>query len=235
MKTEIDDIRIFLDTTRKTGLHPELGWKRLPMQEEEVARILETTGIDYVISDYQCPYFPIYRYDDLEAVNKVAEIVDTLHDQERLLLKAWCDRHEATATDLGEIGSAALQISKIEYLPGVKDSKALGRYLAMETDLGKRIQAIVEEKTGVTENCFDYDKLGKSYQDICDGYYVYSLDSEKEIQGYVISDSEVDRSLYSTQELKKLEIGSPKNPMLECMARTAGRYPFASSGRKIER
>lgn len=46
MKTEMDDIRIFLDTTQKTGLHPELGWKRLPMQEEEVARILETTGIE---------------------------------------------------------------------------------------------------------------------------------------------------------------------------------------------
>lgn len=221
-----DAIKIFLDTTRSKGLHPDLGWKTLPIKKEELDRILEATGIDYVISGYDCPYFKISKYDDLKVLNKVAEIIGTLEDQEKLLLKAWCDRHESGMPDLGEIGNAALQIGQIEYLPGVKNSKDLGRYLAGEAGLTSRVKSLVKDTVGISRDCLDYEDIGEAYEVTNGGYYIYGLDEKQGIQGYVANDRDIDEFRYSKWELAEMEIkDAQRDPIHECMNRTAQKRP----------
>lgn len=116
------DIEVYI-----TGDKKEIGWVKLPVSKQELGRICfestgEINGKDYTLVDYNCPYFEISIYDDLEILNKVADIVERLNPIEKEQLLNWCEKYQAGMTDLVEVGNAALQIreGKQEYLDGME-------------------------------------------------------------------------------------------------------------------
>ena len=122
------DIEVYI-----TGDKKEIGWVKLPVSKQELGRICfestgEINGKDYTLVDYNCPYFEISIYDDLEILNKVADIVERLNPIEKEQLLNWCEKYQAGMTDLVEVGNAALQIreGKQEYLDGINSEEALG-------------------------------------------------------------------------------------------------------------
>ena len=100
------DIEVYI-----TGDKKEIGWVKLPVSKQELGRICfestgEINGKDYTLVDYNCPYFEISIYDDLEILNKVADIVERLNPIEKEQLLNWCEKYQAGMTDLVEVGNA---------------------------------------------------------------------------------------------------------------------------------
>lgn len=89
------DIEVYI-----TGEKKEIGWVKLPVSKQELGRICfestgEINGKDYTLVDYNCPYFEISIYDDLEILNKVADIVERLNPIEKEQLLNWCEKYQA--------------------------------------------------------------------------------------------------------------------------------------------
>ena len=69
------------------------------MKREQMEAKLERltgsrAGTDYTISSYVCPYFEISEYENIELLNTVADLIEKLPQEEKLLLKGWCNVHE---------------------------------------------------------------------------------------------------------------------------------------------
>lgn len=118
-------IEVYLESRRA-----DVGWVRLPMKREQMEAELERltgsrAGTDYTIFSYRCPYFEISEYENIELLNTVADLIEKLPQEEKLLLKGWCNVHEQGVPDLAEIGSAALQIGegKLEYRNGLVETE----------------------------------------------------------------------------------------------------------------
>ena len=91
----------------------------LPVSKEVLEDTLEqltgkSDGTEYVLLDGECPYFEISRHDELPLLNKISEISCRLTNDQRILLKNWCEHWEKDfCTDLTEITNAALQMNKV--------------------------------------------------------------------------------------------------------------------------
>lgn len=68
-------------------------WLTLPATEEEIDEAMKEIGIDdhyeeFFISDYECDYYEIGEYENLETLNEIAEQVENLDDYDAEIVKA---------------------------------------------------------------------------------------------------------------------------------------------------
>lgn len=221
-------IEVYLESRRA-----DVGWVRLPMKREQMEAELERLtgsrmGTDYTISSYVCPYFEISEYENIELLNTVADLIEKLPQEEKLLLKGWCNVHEQGVPDLAEIGSAALQISegKLEYRNGLVETEDLGVCIAEERGYIDEVRKITESKLGTDTDYIDYEAIGRDFETNNSREYYYK-DFDGNLAGYIMSDENINEFLYTQEEFLNHEWEVNKeqaeSPLQKCMKRTAGR------------
>lgn len=238
-----DDWKIKVSIQHSTKINaPSREMIELPEEDAYLRNMLqEITGEKdkdaYIINDYQCPFFEISKYENLLDLNKLAAIIEHLDDKEKLLLKGWCDVHQAGMADLTEIGNAALQINEVDYEEGIVDEEQLGIYIAEKTGIMQAVRKLKKEKD-MDGDYIDYERLGNDFNiNNATGYYVKGIDGQ--IQGYMIDDSAINEFELSKEEL----FASVRNtneikesPMQQCMKQTAEKSAgFLRSGKEYER
>lgn len=75
-------------------------WVELPATEEELQAAFEAIGVsdepdengnyyeEFFITDYECAFYRIGEYDNLEELNEIAETLEALEDYEKDIVKA---------------------------------------------------------------------------------------------------------------------------------------------------
>lgn len=248
------DIEVYI-----TGEKKEIGWVKLPVSKQELGRIcFETTGEingkDYTLVDYNCPYFEISIYDDLEILNKVADIVERLNPIEKEQLLNWCEKYQAGMTDLVEVGNAALQIrdGKQEYLDGINNEEALGKYLLEQIGLKEVFENVknkVKENLKLDAPYLDYANIGRDYDINNESGYFIKSPTGRRTKGYV-NKNEINEFEYNREEFLHLDLDQvmgervpfrqkidelEEQAMKQCMERTMEQRPKRIQGLEKER
>ena len=69
-------------------------WVELPVSQEELKEVFERIGIDgkeyeeYFITDYECDFYQIGEYENLDTLNEIAERIEELDEEESKVVKA---------------------------------------------------------------------------------------------------------------------------------------------------
>lgn len=187
------EIRVFMEPDEFSEQKGVLGhWVELPIDKQTLEWGLiswtgKSWGTEYVISDYENPYYPIHPLDDIWITNKVAELIEYLDKQGKAHLKKWCEKYETEYPDATEVANAAIQIYAI-----LKNTKGLSfenidsrvfpekyknrEILAMRTELliKKELGTLTEEEKEEYEEVLRQNKekikLGFRAKRTCMGY-----------------------------------------------------------------
>lgn len=68
-------------------------WVQLPISDEELQEVFKRIGIDgkeyeeYFITDYECDFYEIGEYESLDTLNKIAETLDNLDEEQEQVVK----------------------------------------------------------------------------------------------------------------------------------------------------
>lgn len=68
-------------------------WVELPVSKEELQKVFEHIGIneeyeEYFITDYECDFYEIGEYENLDTLNEIAERIEELDEEESKVAKA---------------------------------------------------------------------------------------------------------------------------------------------------
>lgn len=184
----------------------------LPVSKEVLEDTLEqltgkSDGTEYVLLDGECPYFEISRHDELPLLNKISEISCRLTNDQRILLKNWCEHWEKDfCTDLTEITNAALQMNKVLYVDGVKSFDELGKAIVVTTNLLPDLEqkGLLPKIEKNISNYINFEVIGRDYELIGEGTNYPMMIGEK-VLGYVLDDSEVNPQKFTKEELIEMD------------------------------
>ena len=184
----------------------------LPVSKEVLEDTLEqltgkSDGTEYVLLDGECPYFEISRHDELPLLNKISEISCRLTNDQRILLKNWCEHWEKDfCTDLTEITNAALQMNKVLYVDGVKSFDELGKAIVVTTNLLPDLEqkGLLPKIEKNISNYINFEAIGRDYELIGEGTNYPMMIGEK-VLGYVLDDSEVNQQKFTKEELIEMD------------------------------
>ena len=184
----------------------------LPVSKEVLEDTLEqltgkSDGTEYVLLDGECPYFEISRHDELPLLNKISEISCRLTNDQRILLKNWCEHWEKDfCTVLTEITNAALQMNKVLYVDGVKSFDELGKAIVVTTNLLPDLEqkGLLPKIEKNISNYINFEAIGRDYELIGEGTNYPMMIGEK-VLGYVLDDSEVNPQKFTKEELIEMD------------------------------
>lgn len=95
-------------------------WVQLPISNEELQKVFERIGIneeyeEYFITDYECDFYEIGEYENIDTLNEIAEKIDNLDEEQEQVVKVLMSEcgydlddaieKEAFGRDLGIEGS----------------------------------------------------------------------------------------------------------------------------------
>lgn len=68
-------------------------WVELPVSKEELQKVFERIGIneeyeEYFITDYECDFYKIGEYENIDTLNEIAERIEELDEEEASIVKA---------------------------------------------------------------------------------------------------------------------------------------------------
>lgn len=68
-------------------------WLELPATDEEIKKAFDEIGIneryeEFFITDYECEFYQIGEYENIETLNEIAEALDELDEDEKIIVKA---------------------------------------------------------------------------------------------------------------------------------------------------
>ena len=184
----------------------------LPVSQAVIEETLEQLtgkkdGTEYVLLEGECPYFEITRHDELPLLNKISEISCRLTNDERVLLKNWCDHWEKDfCTDLTEISNAALQMNKVLYVEGIQSFEELGKAIVVTTNLFPELEqnGVLPKIEKNISNYIDFEAIGRDYDLLGEGTNYPMMIGEK-VLGYVLDDSEVDPQKFTKEQLMETD------------------------------
>ena len=88
-------IKIFLTNLGKYNEGELVGeWVELPISNEELQEVFKRIGIDgkeyeeYFITDYECDFYEVGEYENLDTLNDIAEKLEELDEEESNIAKA---------------------------------------------------------------------------------------------------------------------------------------------------
>ena len=88
-------MKIYLTNLGKYNEGQLVGeWVELPVSQEELKEVFERIGIDgkeyeeYFITDYECDFYQIGEYENLDTLNEIAERIEELDEEESKVVKA---------------------------------------------------------------------------------------------------------------------------------------------------
>lgn len=118
-KSMSKEIRVYMEPDECSEYKDTPGhWVELPIDEHTLELELiswtgSSWGTEYIISDYENPYYPIHPSDDIWIDNKAAELIEYLDEQGKAHLKKWCEKYEMEYPDATEVVNAVIQIYAI--------------------------------------------------------------------------------------------------------------------------
>lgn len=67
-------------------------WVQLPISNEELQEVFERIGIneeyeEYFITDYECDFYEIGEYENIDTLNEIAEKIDNLDEEQEQVVK----------------------------------------------------------------------------------------------------------------------------------------------------
>ena len=68
-------------------------WVELPVSKEELQKVFERIGIneeyeEYFITDYECDFYEVGEYENIDTLNDIAERIEELDEEESKIVKA---------------------------------------------------------------------------------------------------------------------------------------------------
>lgn len=68
-------------------------WVELPVSQEELQEVFKRIGIneeyeEYFITDYECNFYEVGEYENIDTLNEIAERLDELNETESKIVKA---------------------------------------------------------------------------------------------------------------------------------------------------
>lgn len=68
-------------------------WVELPVSQEELQEVFKRIGIneeyeEYFITDYECDFYEVGEYENIDTLNEIAERLDELDESESKIVKA---------------------------------------------------------------------------------------------------------------------------------------------------
>ena len=87
-------MKIYLTNLGKYNEGELIGeWVRLPISQEELQEVFERIGIneeyeEYFITDYECDFYEVGEYENLDTLNEIAERIEELDEEESKVVKA---------------------------------------------------------------------------------------------------------------------------------------------------
>lgn len=169
-------MKIFLTNLGKYNEGELIGeWVELPVSQEELQKVFERIGIneeyeEYFITDYECDFYEVGEYENLDTLNEIAERIEELDEKESKVVKALMSELGYTLdeaidkvnsgdyriySDCDNMTDIAYQVvEECEYLNNVPDNVA--RYFDYESfgrDLGIERTYIFLDGSEVIEIC----------------------------------------------------------------------------------
>lgn len=169
-------MKIFLTNLGKYNEGELIGeWVDLPVSQEELQKVFDHIGIneeyeEYFITDYECDFYKVGEYDDLDELNDIAEQIEELNEEESDIVKSL--------------------ISELGYtLEEAIDKVNSGDYRTYnDCDDMEDVAYQVVEECGYLDNVpddvaryFDYESFGRDLG--IEGSYIF-LDCSKAIEIY---------------------------------------------------
>lgn len=67
-------------------------WVKLPVSDEELQEVFKRIGIneeyeEYFITDYECDFYEIGEYENIDTLNEIAEKIDNLDEEQEQVVK----------------------------------------------------------------------------------------------------------------------------------------------------
>lgn len=169
-------MKIYLTNLGKYNEGELIGeWVELPVSNEELQEVFKRIGIneeyeEYFITDYECDFYEVGEYENLDTLNNIAERIEELDKEESKVVKAL----------MSELGYTLDEA--IEKVNG-------GDYrIYYDCDNMTDIAYQVVEKCGYLNNVpdnvaryFDYEAFGRDLE--IEGTYVF-LDNSEAIEVY---------------------------------------------------
>lgn len=87
-------MKIYLTNLGKYNEGELIGeWVELPVSQEELQKVFERIGIneeyeEYFITDYECDFYEVGEYENLDTLNEIAERIEELDEEEGKVVKA---------------------------------------------------------------------------------------------------------------------------------------------------
>lgn len=87
-------LRIYLTNLGKYNEGELLGeWVELPVSQDELKEVFNRIGIneqyeEYFITDYECDFYEVGEYENLDTLNEIAEKLNELEEEESTVAKA---------------------------------------------------------------------------------------------------------------------------------------------------
>ena len=87
-------MKIYLTNLGKYNEGELIGeWVKLPILQEELQEVFERIGIneeyeEYFITDYECDFYEVGEYENLDTLNEIAERIEELDEEESKVVKA---------------------------------------------------------------------------------------------------------------------------------------------------
>ena len=168
-------MKIYLTNLGKYNEGQLVGeWVELPVSQEELKEVFERIGIDgkeyeeYFITDYECDFYQIGEYENLDTLNEIAERIEELDEEESKVVKA-------LMSELGyTLDEAIEKVNNGDYRI-YSDCDDM-------TDIAYQVVEECEYLNNVPNNVaryFDYEEFGRDLR--IEGTYIF-LDNNEAIE-----------------------------------------------------
>lgn len=164
-------MNIYLTNLGKYNKGELIGeWVELPVSQEELQEVFKRIGIneeyeEYFITDYECDFYEVGEYENIDTLNEIAERLDELDESESKIVKAMMSECGYT------LDEAIEKVNNSEYMV-YSDCEDM-------TDVAYQ----VVENCGYLDNVpetvaryFDYESFGRDLG--IEGTYIFTDDNE---------------------------------------------------------
>ena len=164
-------MKIYLTNLGKYNEGQLVGeWVELPVSNEELQEVFKRIGIneeyeEYFITDYECDFYQIGEYENLDTLNEIAERIEELDEEESKVVKA-------LMSELGyTLDEAIEKVNNGDYRI-YSDCDDM-------TDIAYQVVEECEYLNNVPNNVaryFDYEEFGRDLG--IEGNYIFTDDNE---------------------------------------------------------
>ena len=101
-------LNIYLTNLGKYNEGELIGeWVELPVSQEELQKVFERIGIneeyeEYFITDYECDFYQVGEYENLNSLNEMAEQLEDIDDDQEEIVKILMTEYGYSLEDAAE-------------------------------------------------------------------------------------------------------------------------------------